>query len=382
MTPIFDSKLPNTGTTIFTEMGALAKKYNAVNLSQGFPDFGCSEKLTDALTEAMLNGHNQYAPMQGILPLRETIAQKTLKLYGRNYSPETEITVVPGATIAIFTIITATIQKGDEVIVIEPAYDCYVPAIELCGGIAVYSSLVYPEFKVNWDEIESLISSKTKMIIINSPQNPGTSVFSADDLDNLARLTRNTNILVLSDEVYEHMIFDGLKHQSVALSEELSERSYIVSSFGKTYHVTGWKTGYVIAPASMTSEFRKVYQYNAFCSFAPAQWAFNTMLQDETSYLHVSAFYEAKRDKMVSLLSESRFNILPSKGSYFQLLDYSKITNEQDYAFAKRLIIEHQIATIPLSSFYHDKTDNKLLRICFAKEDVTLTKAAEILNSL
>jgi methionine transaminase len=353
-------------------MGALAKKYNAVNLSQGFPDFNCSEKLTSALTEAMLNGHNQYAPMQGILPLRESIAQKTSQLYGRSFNPETEITVVPGATI----------QKGDEVIVIEPAYDCYVPAIELCGGIAVYSSLVYPEFKVNWDEIESLISSKTKMIIINSPHNPGTSVFSKDDLDNLARLTRNTNILILSDEVYEHMIFDGLKHQSVALSEELSERSFIVSSFGKTYHVTGWKTGYVMAPASMTTEFRKVYQYNAFCSFAPAQWAFNTMLQDESSYLQVSAFYEAKRDKMVNLLSESRFNILPSKGSYFQLLDYSKITDENDYAFARRLIIEHQIATIPLSSFYHDKTDNKLLRICFAKEDETLIKAANILNRL
>jgi methionine aminotransferase len=220
------------------------------------------------------------------------------------------------------------------------------------------------------------------MIIINSPQNPGTSVFSAVDLENLARLTRNTNIFVLSDEVYEHMIYDGLKHQSVALSDELSERSFIVSSFGKTYHVTGWKTGYVMAPASMTTEFRKVYQYNAFCSFAPAQWAFNSMLQDESSYLQVSAFYEAKRNKMVNLLAESRFNILPSKGSYFQLLDYSKITDENDYAFARRLIIEHQIATIPLSSFYHDKTDNKLLRICFAKEDETLIKAAKILNSL
>jgi len=382
LTPSFLSKLPNTGTTIFTEMSALAKQYSAVNLSQGFPDFGCSEKLIDALSKAMLDGNNQYAPMQGVLPLRESIAQKTQKLYGRTYNPDTEITVIPGATLAIFTIITATIQKGDEIIVIEPAYDCYVPAIELCGGIPVYSSLVYPEFTVNWSEIESLITAKTKMIIINSPHNPGTSVFSLDDLENLARLTRNTNILVLSDEVYEHIIFDGMKHQSVALNEELSKRSFIVSSFGKTYHVTGWKTGYVIAPAPMTKEFRKVYQYNAFCSFTPAQWAFNTMLQDESSYLQVSAFYEAKRDKMAGLLSGSKFKILPSKGSYFQLLDYSNITEEQDYTYAKSLIAEHKVATIPLSSFYHDKTDQKLLRICFAKEDETLNKAAAILNRL
>lgn len=376
------SKLPNTGITIFTEMSGLAKQYNAVNLSQGFPDFECSVELREALTKAMNEGHNQYAPMPGIIQLRETISAKTETLYGKTYNPETEITVVPGATLALFTAITAMVHPGDEVIVIEPAYDCYVPAIELCGGIAVYSSLTYPNFSINWEEIRSLINSKTRMIIINSPQNPGTSVIDKNDLEQLAALTRDTNIIVISDEVYEHIIFDGAKHQSVALNDELAKRSFIISSFGKTYHVTGWKTGYVIAPEPLMKEFRKVYQYNAFCSFAPAQWAFNTMLQNPETYLSVSLFYQAKRDKMEALLTPSKFKVLPSKGSYFQLLDYSAYSTESDYELAKRLTIEHQIATIPLSSFYHDKKDNKLLRICFAKQDETLEKAAEILNNI
>ena len=330
----------------------------------------------------MNDGHNQYAPMPGIIELRTSIAAKTEKLYGKKYNPETEITVIPGATLALFTAITAIVNYGDEVIVIEPAYDCYVPAIELCGGKPVYSSLQYPDFSINWDEIESLINVKTKMIIINSPQNPGTSVIDSHDLERLAAITRDTNIVVISDEVYEHIIFDGLKHQSVALHEELAERSFIISSFGKTYHVTGWKTGYVLAPEPLMKEFRKVYQYNAFCSFAPAQWAFNTMLQNPETYLSVSPFYQAKRDRMEQLLAPSKFKVLPSRGSYFQLLDYSAISNESDYELAKRLTIEHKIAMIPLSSFYHNKKDNKLLRICFAKQDETLIKAAEILNRI
>ncbi len=382
MSLTINSKLPNTGVTIFTEMSGLARQHNAVNLSQGFPDFECSPHLREALTKAMNDGHNQYAPMPGIIELRTSIAAKTEKLYGKKYNPETEITVIPGATLALFTAITAIVNYGDEVIVIEPAYDCYVPAIELCGGKPVYSSLQYPDFSINWDEIESLINVKTKMIIINSPQNPGTSVIDSHDLERLAAITRDTNIVVISDEVYEHIIFDGLKHQSVALHEELAERSFIISSFGKTYHVTGWKTGYVLAPEPLMKEFRKVYQYNAFCSFAPAQWAFNTMLQNPETYLSVSPFYQAKRDRMEQLLAPSKFKVLPSRGSYFQLLDYSAISNESDYELAKRLTIEHKIAMIPLSSFYHNKKDNKLLRICFAKQDETLIKAAEILNRI
>ncbi len=376
------SKLPNTGITIFTEMGALAKKYNAVNLGQGFPDFECSPELREALTKAMNDGHNQYAPMPGIIQLRESIADKTEKLYGKKYNPETEITITPGATCALFSAITAIVHPGEEVIVIEPAYDCYVPAVELCGGIPVYSSLLYPDFNINWEEIELLINPKTKAIIINSPQNPGTSVIDDKDLERLAALTRNTNIVIISDEVYEHIIFDNLKHQSIALKEELAQRSFIISSFGKTYHVTGWKTGYVLAPELLMKEFRKVYQYNAFCSFAPAQWAFHTMLQNPETYLSVSAFYQAKRDKMEKLLAPSKFKVLPSRGSYFQLLDYSDYSIESDYELAKKLTIEHKIATIPLSSFYHNKKDDKLLRICFAKQDETLEKAAEILNRI
>ncbi len=327
-------------------------------------------------------GHNQYAPMPGIIQLRESIATKTEKLYGKKYNPETEITVVPGATLALFTAIAAIVHSGDEVIVIEPAYDCYVPAIELCGGVPVYSSLQFPDFSINWADIRSKINFKTKMIIINSPQNPGTSAISMYDLEQLVAVTQDTNIVVISDEVYEHIIFDGMKHQSVALNDELAARSFIISSFGKTYHVTGWKTGYVLAPEPLMKEFRKVYQYNAFCSFAPAQWAFNKMLQNPETYLSVSPFYQAKRDKMEQLLTPSKFKVLPSKGSYFQLLDYSAYSVESDYELAKRLTIEHKIAMIPLSSFYHNKKDDKLLRICFAKQDETLIKAAEILNTL
>ena len=363
-------------------MSALARQHNAVNLSQGFPDFECSDNLKEALKDAVNKGLNQYGPMQGILPLRETISHKTSKLYGKSYDPETEITVVPGATIALFTAIMCVVNRGDEVIIIEPAYDCYVPAVELCGGICKFSALVYPTFEINWEEVKSLISSKTKLIIINSPQNPGTSVINESDLSTLNLLTKDTPILIISDEVYEHIIFDGVKHQSIASHKELSERSFIISSLGKTYHVTGWKTGYVMAPASLTKEFRKVYQYNAFCTFTPAQWAFNTLMQDDSTYLTVSDFYQQKRDRMHSLLQDSMFNVLHSAGSYFQLLDYSAISKESDYEFARRLTIEHKIATIPLSSFYHNKKDNKLLRICFAKEDETLLKAAEILTSI
>lgn len=376
------SKIPKIGTTIFTEMSALARQHNAINLSQGFPDFECSTDLIEALRKAMYDGKNQYAPMPGILELRESVSQKTEALYNRKYNPDNEITIVPGATLAIFTAITAFVSKGDEVIVIEPAYDCYVPAIELMGGVPVYSSLTYPEFNIDWEDIRSKVSHKTKAIIINSPQNPGTSVIKSGDLETLAELTRGTDLLVISDEVYEHIIFDGLPHQSVAFHEELARRSLIISSFGKTYHVTGWKTGYVLAPEPITTEFRKVYQYNAFCSFGPAQWAFNEMLQKPETYLSVSGFYQQKRDFMAALMEGSKLKVLHSKGSYFQLLDYSNYSEENDYELAKRLTMEYKIATIPLSSFFHDKKDLKLLRICFAKKDATLEEAARILNRL
>ncbi|MCB9252511.1 MAG: aminotransferase class I/II-fold pyridoxal phosphate-dependent enzyme [Flavobacteriales bacterium] len=376
------SKLPNVGTTIFTEMSLLANSNNAINLSQGFPDFECSPEIKEAIHKAVQENHNQYAPMQGILALRERISEKTSGLYGRTYKPESEITVVPGATIAIFTAILCCVQPGDEVIVIEPAYDCYVPAIELAGGKAVFSSLQLPDFSINWQEIKKLINDRTRLILINSPQNPGTSVISSSDVDQLNELTRGTEIFVLSDEVYEHMVFDGKQHHSLAAHEELSERSFIVSSFGKTYHVTGWKTGYVLAPEFMTREFRKVYQYNAFCTFTPAQFAFNEMLKDESSYLQVSPFYERKRDHFQSLIKNSSFKIIPCSGSYFQLVDFSSISTDPEIVFAKKLTTRFKIAGIPLSSFYHNKKDQHLLRFCFAKKDKTLEMAAEILNTI
>lgn len=376
------SKLPNTGTTIFTTMSALAKQYNAINLSQGFPDFECSEELKNAIAQAVKQGHNQYAPMMGIQALREIISEKTQKLYNRKYNADTEITVVPGGTIGIFSAILTLVNKGDEVIIIEPAYDSYLPAVEICGAKAVFSSLIYPDFKINWEEIKELINSRTKLIIINSPQNPGTSAISSEDLKILDKLTANTGIFIISDEVYEHIIFDGLKHQSLILNDNLASRSFIVSSLGKTYHVTGWKTGYVLAPENMSKEFRKVYQYNAFCSFAPAQWAFYEMLKNQDTYLSVSGFYQSKRDYMKSLLENSKFKVLHSSGSYFQLLDYSQISNENDFDFAVRLTKEYGVATIPLSSFYHNRKDDKLIRICFAKQNETLEKAAAILNNV
>ncbi|MCC6721567.1 MAG: aminotransferase class I/II-fold pyridoxal phosphate-dependent enzyme [Bacteroidia bacterium] len=380
--PKINSKLPNTGTTIFTTMSALAKQYNAINLSQGFPDFECSDELKKAISKAVSDGYNQYAPMMGIQPLREIIADKTKNLYNRQYNPDTEITVVPGGTIGIFTAITAVVNKGDEVIIIEPAYDSYLPAVEMCGGKAVFSNLTYPDFKINWDEITNLINDKTKLLIINSPHNPGTSVLNEEDIITLDKLTANTEIIIISDEVYEHIIFDDIKHQSLIKNDNLASRSFIVSSLGKTYHVTGWKTGYVLAPEKMSIEFRKIYQYNAFCSFAPAQWAFYQMMSKPETYLGVSQFYQSKRDYMKKLLSNSKFNVLHSSGSYFQLLDYSDISDEKDFDFAVRITKEYKVATVPLSSFYHNKKDDKLIRICFAKQNETLENAAELLNKV
>lgn len=371
------SKLPKAGTSIFAVMSALANEHEAINLAQGFPDFQVSPELITLVAEAMKKGHNQYAPMPGLMALREAIAEKTENTYSAKYDPNTEITVVPGATHGIFAIISALIRDGDEVIILEPAYDSYVPAIELNGGRAVYVDLKWPDYKVDWNEVKKLVNYKTRMIIINTPHNPSGSILSAQDMQRLEKIVRNTDIVVVSDEVYEHILFDGLEHQSLARYPQLAERSFIVSSFGKTYHATGWKMGYILAPANLTIELRKAHQFIAFASNTPIQYALSNFIKNPDSYLSVASMYQEKRDYFRSLIKNSRFKLLPCQGSYFQLLDYSKITQENDLEFAKRLTIENKIASIPVSVFYHKKTDNHVLRFCFAKENSTLEKAAE-----
>lgn len=373
------SKLPRVGTTIFTKMSTLARSENALNLSQGFPDFDCSDELKELLYKAVSKGFNQYAPMQGLMALREQIAIKTERLYSGVYDPEQEITITAGATQAIFTAIAATVNEGDEVILFTPAYDCYEPAIELVGGKCVFVELEYPEYRVNWEVVKKLISQRTKMIIINTPHNPTASIMTSQDLQKLEKLTDGTDILILSDEVYEHIIFDGYEHQSVARFPKLAARSFIVSSFGKTYHTTGWKIGYCLAPKKLTQEFRKTHQYNVFSVSTPMQAAYAEFLKKESEYLDLKDFYQQKRNLFEQLVSESRFIPRASAGTYFQLLDYSDITDESDIAYAERLTKEFKIASIPVSVFYNQKIDNKVLRFCFAKSNETLEKAAEIL---
>jgi methionine transaminase len=376
------SKLPKTGTTIFSVMTALANEHQAVNMAQGFPDFACSDKLIDLVHTYMKKGMNQYAPMPGILPLRERIAEKTEELYSAKYNPETEITVTPGGTHALYTAITAVVREGDEVIVLEPSYDSYVPAIELAGGRPVFFELKFPDYKVDWNELKRLVNYKTKMIIINTPHNPSGTILSAQDMLKLQKIVEKSEIIILSDEVYEHIIFDGVEHQSVARYPKLAERSIIVSSFGKTYHTTGWKMGYVLAPANLTAEFRKVHQFLAFSTNTPIQYALADFMLDKDAYLQLSAFYQEKRDYFQSLVKGSKFKIMGCSGSYFQLLGYAKITQEKDLDFARRLTKEAKLASIPVSSFYHKNTDNNVLRFCFAKGKETLEQAAEKLHKL
>lgn len=378
----FQSKLPNSGTTIFSVMSALAREHNAINLSQGFPDFACSENLLSLAEQYMKRGFNQYAPMQGVIQLRERIAEIIEKCYGKKYSPETEITVTAGATQAIYTAIATFIHNGDEVIIFEPAYDCYQPAIELHGGKAIAITLKFPEFKINWQEVESSITEKTKMIIINTPHNPSGSILDEQDLLDLQKLVKSKNILVLSDEVYEHMVFDNNKHESVARYPSLSEQSIIVSSFGKTVHTTGWKIGYLAAPKELMKEIQKVHQYLVFAVNHPFQLALADFLSEENNYLALKNFYSEKRDYFLKLTSASR--LIPGKcrGTYFQLMDYSKISDEKDTDFAIRLTKEFKLASVPLSVFYNSGHDQKLLRFCFAKKNETLEKAAEIICRL
>lgn len=376
------SKLPNLETTIFSIMSALAKEHNAINLSQGFPDFSGDPKLIELVCSYMKRGFNQYAPMPGVLKLREQIAKKYDALYSSTYHPENEITVTNGATQAIFSAITAFIHKGDEVIVFRPAYDSYIPTIELNGGKAISIQLHKPHYRIDWSEVEKAINSKTKMIIINTPHNPVGAIFSKDDMLQLEKLTEGTNILVLSDEVYEHIIFDGEKHYSACLFPELKKRSLITASFGKTFHFTGWKTGYCCAPKELMEEFLKVHQFNVFSINHPMQLAIADFLEDPSHYLGLGTFFQAKRDLFLNLIKDSRFTFTPSKGTYFQALDYANITDENDYALAVRLVKEHGIASIPFSVFNVNKEDEKMLRFCFAKTDDTLKRGAEILCNI
>ncbi|GGW55296.1 methionine aminotransferase [Winogradskyella epiphytica] len=378
----FKSKLPNTGTTIFTVMSALAKEHNAINLSQGFPNYPSSQKLNDLVAEAMNNGYNQYAPMAGNLDLRLAISHKYELLYKNTYHPEKEITVTAGATQAIYTIISAFIRSDDEVIMFKPAYDCYEPAVEINGGKTIPIQLSAPNYEVDWDEVASKITSKTKMIIINSPHNPSGTIWSKEDMLQLQKLTENTNIIVLSDEVYEHIVFDKAQHQSACLFQGLKQRSFITASFGKTFHNTGWKIGYCCAPEELMVEFRKVHQFNVFSVHHPSQKGIADYMQDAETYLSLNTFFQRKRDLFLNLISESRFKFQPSKGTYFQVLDYSEITDEYDVDFAKRLTEEHKIAGIPLSVFNEKGKDDKVLRFCFAKTNETLVQAAEIINEI
>jgi len=374
------SKLPNMGSSIFSTMTQLSNENGALNLAQGFPDFSPDKDLLKLCKKYFNDGKNhQYAPMAGLPELRNTIARLTEKWYSQKYDPATEITVVPGATSGIYAALTALLKEDDEVIIFEPNYDCYVPAIRLQGAKPVYVTLQHPEYKIDWDHVKRLVNFKTKAIIINTPNNPTSTLFSAADMDHLAELTKNTDMWILSDEVYEHILFDGYEHQSVARYPRLAERSIIASSLGKTLHTTGWKMGYLLGPENLMSEIRKVYQYMIFSANAPLQRAINTYLETHEDRINLAILYGQKRDYFLKKLKKSRFKVLPSKGTYFALLDFSKISDEDDLKFAKKLTIEHKIASIPTSVFYRNKINNHALRFCFAKEEKTLKKAAEIL---
>jgi methionine aminotransferase len=376
------SKLPKAGTTIFSIMSGLANEVGAINLSQGFPGFPVSEKLISLYHDALKAGHNQYAPMPGIFTLRECIAEKMEDLYSCIYDPETEITITAGGTQALYTAISALIHEGDEVIVLEPSYDSYVPAILLAGGIPVHIPLQPPNYFIPWEEIKKLITQKTRMIIINTPQNPTGTILTAKDMLQLEKITDGTDIIILSDEVYEHIIFDGYEHQSVARYPKLASRSMIVYSFGKTFHATGWKVGYCLGPAHLMKEFRKVHQFTVFSVNTALQHALTAYMLNKENYMGLSEFYQEKRDYFQKLMKGSRFKILPCLGSYFQLLDYSSISKEKDTDYAIRLTKEIGVASIPVSVFYSVPHDYHLLRFCFAKENEQLEKAAERLLSI
>ena len=377
------TKLPKVGTTIFSVMSQLAVEYKAVNLGQGFPDFEPPKALRDAVTRAMADGRNQYAPGIGLANLREQIALKTERLYGHKVNADTDVTVTSGATEALFSAIAAIVREGEEVIVFDPAYDSYEPAIELQGARAVHIPLTVPSFSIDWQRVRDAVTPKTRMILINSPHNPSGAVLSRADLDELAAIVRDTEIVVLSDEVYEHIVYDGAEHQSVLRHPELAARSIVVSSFGKTFHCTGWKLGYAVAPKALSAEFRKVHQYLTFCTFHPAQQAFAEFLASTPEhYLDLPSFYQVKRDRFRALIAPSRLKLLDVPGGYFQLVDYSAIRDEDDVAFCEWMVKHAGVAAIPLTPFYESAPGTRLVRLCFAKSDATMDAAAERLCKL
>lgn len=393
-TPQFPSRLPQVGTTVFTVMSALAAEHGAINLGQGFPDFPCDRQLISDVNAAMLADHNQYPPMAGIAPLRQEVAKKNLALYGHHYDPDNEITITAGGTQGIITAILACVSPGDEVVIIEPAYDSYRPSIELAGGKIIAVSLLaqrdaygqVSSYEIPWEELSKAIGNKTRLVIINTPHNPTGMVWQRSDLDRLAQLVRGTDALILSDEVYEHMVYDGKQHQSVASHPELVARSFLISSFGKTYHVTGWKVGYVAAPASMTKEFRKVHQFNVFTVNTPMQYGLAKYLQQPCHYLDLPTFYQAKRDYFREGLKNTRFTLLPSPGTYFQCVDYSNLqvpeSKLREADFCAWLTTEVGVAAIPVSAFYDQPKESGVIRFCFAKQEQTLHNALERLKAL
>ncbi len=375
----FQSKLPNVGTTIFTVMSSLAHEHQAINLSQGFPNFDCASELKKMVDKYLQDGFNQYAPMAGANVLLEKLAEKIEKIYGTTINPKTEITITAGATQALFTAITAFIKSGDEVILIEPAYDSYGPSIELCGGVVVPYEMTAPDFKIDWDELQKLITPKTRMLIFNTPHNPTGSILLEEDLRTIEKIAEQHDLIILSDEVYEHLIFDGEQHQSVLRFPKLFQRSLAVYSFGKTFHATGWKMGYCVAPEHLMKEFRKVHQFNVFSVNSFVQFAIAEYLEDDSTYLELNNFYQKKRDFFLEKIKDSKFRPLKCSGTYFQLVDYSEISDEDEFEFAKKMTTDFGVAVIPVSAFYSKKINQKIVRVCFAKTEDLLDKAAVLL---
>jgi methionine aminotransferase len=382
MNPIIKSKLPNAGTTIFTEMSVLAAAHNAINLGQGFPDFGMNPELQNLVAGAMHASHNQYVHMNGLPLLRERIAEKAEKLYATKLNANDEITITPGGTYALYTALTTILSPGDEVIVFEPAYDSYISGIEINGAKAVSLPLSLPDYKIDWELVKANVNDRTKAIMINSPHNPTGAVLEEEDITALKEIVKGTGIFIISDEVYEHIIFDGKKHLSILKYPELYERSFVCFSFGKVYHCTGWKMGYCIAPPALMKEFRKIHQFNAFTCFGPVQYALADFLQKEAEYLQLGSFLQQKRDYFLQLMKQTKFEPLPSHGSYFQLYSYAKISDEKEKDFAVRLTKEYGVTTIPVSAFYQNVVENKVVRFCFSKKEETLEAAAEKLVKL
>jgi len=376
------SKLPNTGVTIFTTMSRLALEHGAINLSQGFPDFNCAPELVESVARYMRDGHNQYAPMQGVIALREALSAKIARIYGHRYDPGTEITVTSGATEALFATLTALVHPGDEVVLLQPAYDSYVPAIQLSGGTPVFVTLRPPDYRIDWEAVRKAVTPRTRVIVINSPHNPTGMILSADDMRELARILESSDATVVADEAYEHIVFDGARHESMARHPAIASRAVVIGSFGKTFHATGWKIGWAAAPAALSAEVQAVHQWVTFAVNGAIQLAYAELITKDPECLGVSAFYQRKRDLFLSLIKESRFRPLPCRGTFFQMADYSAITSEPDVDVAMWLLKEHGVASIPPSSFLYGVDSGPILRFCFAKRDETLERAAERLRKV